>query len=69
MNTDSLPLIEDERIGQYRTRINALKAYKSSAYPKLPHIITKTITWRNLEPYKCFTVVLLAPSKFTKNKN
>ena len=53
-----LKFIEDERCNQFRTMKNANRLKKKLVRLVGPHYIAKSITWRDLEPFYCYTVVL-----------
>ncbi len=48
------------RIGQYPTRKDAIKATRHYRISNMAssHDIVKTVTWRNMVPYECFTFEL-----------
>jgi len=47
--------VDQERHGQYATKARALKARKSRT---LKHAAVKTVTYRDLKPLSCWTLVL-----------
>lgn len=60
MDTDYLHLIpsEGERAGQYCTWAAAATEARRLSRTGVPHHVVKTVTWRNLNPRRCYTVVM-----------
>ena len=60
---NELKMIEDDRVNEFRTMLNANRHKNNMVRTIGPHYVVKTITYRNLEPKACYTVVMGAVKK------